>query len=863
MAQSITVGGSGTVTGRTASLSVLGRDDAGESRLVYSWSVTSAPSGGSAGFNLNGTNAAKNATATFTKVGTYTLAVRIVDAGGRSVSSTKSIVVKPTLTSISLSTASGQAISPGSALAVSGVSQAFAARGFDQFGVALASRPGFSWVITAVPSGAPQPVLSGSGGNATLKFGKAGAYGLSVRASAVGGAVLSTNASIVVGQVLSSLKNTSIATVYVNGTSLQPAIPTFADQFGNPMSVAPVLSWSTYSSPQGAPAPTFTTSGGVTTVGFGMAGNYMLTARGVNYPTATFVVVVTVRQTLTSITVSPNTSTVTQGTDRQFSAQAFDQFHRSMATLPTYTWTASGGTIKASGLYTASGNVGACTVTARSGSVSGTAAVTVVASSGTGTFKNAALGRLITSLDADGSISRQDMIQILRSVGGDGVVDAVEFTDLKSLLNQATTLNIADYVKILANDVINGNAANAKYQGQTLGNLAAGSSATLLNKLVDKWFLGADHPAPCNTSLVYKSVAGSLFPRTPSHLDEVQGQLGDCYFISALGTIADSNPAAVQNMFIDNGDGTWTVRFYTNTYGSIYNYSDGSISAGFAQGVGTADYITVDRYLPTTTSGMLVYADYGASYTNTANSLWIPLAEKAYAQWSETGKSGREAYGPTGGYACIQGGWMATVDAQVLGYNAIDYMMSYASTKQVLINALAAHKAVTVGTGRWSGTYNGLYATHAYAIIGYSASTDKFTLYNPWGSNQPGLLSWSQLQASCTQAAVADTSRSVAIRGAAVTSGTVKATFLERTSELAASVASYQLAAASVSQPETTFAVELSDPNAATNASHARFHVTGNDDPSVSPDAGDENAMRDALIAPLVDATFAAEGVLV
>ena len=54
--------------------------------------------------------------------------------------------------------------------------------------------------------------------------------------------------------------------------------------------------------------------------------------------------------------------------------------------------------------------------------------------------------------------------------------------------------------------------------------------------------------------------------------------MGDCYFISALGTLADSNPAAVQNMFINNGDGTYTVRFYTGTYGISGYSSDGGIS---------------------------------------------------------------------------------------------------------------------------------------------------------------------------------------------------------------------------------------------------------------------------------------------
>ena len=97
---------------------------------------------------------------------------------------------------------------------------------------------------------------------------------------------------------------------------------------------------------------------------------------------------------------------------------------------------------------------------------------------------------------------------------------------------------------------------------------------------------------------------------------------------------------------------------------------------------------------------MLAYADYGASYTNAANALWIPLAEKAYAQWNQTGKEGRDG---TNSYRSIQGGWMATVDAQVLGYNATDYIMTTTS-EQVAVNALAAGDAVTIGTASWSRT---------------------------------------------------------------------------------------------------------------------------------------------------------------
>ena len=70
-----------TVTGTTTALSVLGADDAGESNLTYTWATTGTPPA-AVTFSANGSNAAKNTTATFTKAGSYTFQVTITDAGG-------------------------------------------------------------------------------------------------------------------------------------------------------------------------------------------------------------------------------------------------------------------------------------------------------------------------------------------------------------------------------------------------------------------------------------------------------------------------------------------------------------------------------------------------------------------------------------------------------------------------------------------------------------------------------------------------------------------------------------------------------------------------------------------------------------
>ena len=101
-----------------------------------------------------------------------------------------------------------------------------------------------------------------------------------------------------------------------------------------------------------------------------MAGTYVLKAQP-SGGTATFTVTVTVKQTLTSIVVTPGTASLQAGATQQFTAQGLDQFQRAMAAQPAFTWSASGGTISSAGLFTAPGTAGSYSVAAKSGSISG------------------------------------------------------------------------------------------------------------------------------------------------------------------------------------------------------------------------------------------------------------------------------------------------------------------------------------------------------------------------------------------------------------------------------------------------------------------------------------------------------------
>jgi beta-glucanase (GH16 family) len=82
------------VTGTTSSLTVLGADDGGEANLTYTWATSGTPPA-AVSFSSNGTNAAKNTTATFTASGSYTLVATIRDAAGASATSSLNVTVNP------------------------------------------------------------------------------------------------------------------------------------------------------------------------------------------------------------------------------------------------------------------------------------------------------------------------------------------------------------------------------------------------------------------------------------------------------------------------------------------------------------------------------------------------------------------------------------------------------------------------------------------------------------------------------------------------------------------------------------------------------------------------------------------------
>jgi hypothetical protein len=217
-----------------------------------------------------------------------------------------------------------------------------------------------------------------------------------------------------------------------------------------------------------------------------------------------------------------------------------------------------------------------------------------------------------------------------------------------------------------------------------------------------------------------KRFTGPLFKDGPSPSDVQQGQIGDCYFPSAMAGLAKFSPEAIQNLIKENGDGTYTVNFKEKDY-STGRFRDVPIK------------LDGDLYVRSW-GGPLYGATLGADKGEKTMELWFPLVEKAYAQWK-------------GSYNDIGSGGMSNdVFEAVLGRDGRStgvYPGSEASVWSTIKKEIDAKHPVSAGThGEDESalyTNTGVYADHSYSVLGYvEKNGEKYvTLRNPWGESEP------------------------------------------------------------------------------------------------------------------------------
>jgi len=456
--------------------------------------------------------------------------------------------------------------------------------------------------------------------------------------------------------------------------------------------------WATTTLPSGAAAPTFSANGTnaakQTVATFSEAGTYgfTVTIADAGGLTTTSSVNVVVNQSLTSIAVSPASVTVNAGGTQQFTATAKDQFGNAIATQPSFTWTATAGTITTGGLFTAPTTTGSVTVTATSGSCQSSANVNVT---------NNTILPATPSFTATAVSATQINLAWTPVAGATGyLVDQWingAWAQVGSLSSGSTSY------------AVTGLSPNTTYYFDVAAYNAAGTtwanyqSATTQNTVV------VDHPA---ADTAYSPVSGSLFGANgPSYLDVQQGQVGDCWLLASLAEVAARDPSDIRNMFTDVGS--------TMESGSVVEL----YTVRFFNQAGAPGYVTVDTELP---SG-------GGYYDHPANGvLWVALAEKAYAEANGAGIVTTQYVG-SDSYAALAGGLPAWALQAITGKSA----SSFAINPTNIAAAWNAGQLIVLGTSNPSSSY--IVGGHAYAVVGYSSSSNTpFEVFNPWGTDSSG-----------------------------------------------------------------------------------------------------------------------------
>jgi Ca2+-binding RTX toxin-like protein len=375
-------------------------------------------------------------------------------------------------------------------------------------------------------------------------------------------------------------------------------------------------------------------------------------------------------------------------------------------------------------------------------------------------LEDAAVRSLARYYHRDNSLSRAELLTIFDQVGSAAgatdVVSGEEYRDLLDLVNRSDFIHMAPHVRVLAAKTVISDPANAKFQGEELGNLSAGCTGSRLNKLVDKWFMGLDRPIAVSDS-EYMKFHGQLFVNGPEYTDIAQNVSATCFFLSPLAGLARQAPNDVRDMFIDNGDGTFTVRFFEH---------------------GQADYVTVDRWLAAAPeasylddgtealpAGRTIFAGVGRldgdqrTASDPDAELWVALAEKAYAQWNEI-RRGANSYDALNGGLCSEATEHITgrhSDFWLLGISSgSDYNLLGEFTgdgSRNMRNYFDQGKVITVSTTGVLGDIDPrLMRNHVLAVVKYEqvGPSFMFTLRDPREGVADIVMSWESLKSNCS-----------------------------------------------------------------------------------------------------------------
>jgi hypothetical protein len=191
-----------------------------------------------------------------------------------------------------------------------------------------------------------------------------------------------------------------------------------------------------------------------------------------------------------------------------------------------------------------------------------------------------------------------------------------------------------------------------------------------------------------------------LFAEEIPHLTSIrQDSTSDCYFNSAVGSVAQASPKAIVKLIKQNADGTFTVTFPGKASDRIPAPTDAEIAA----------------------------------YSDAADGIWFNVLEKAYAKIRPIDPKAAtsepiDAAALIGGsendvLGLISGHKIKATHFPLISRRTLDERL-LKNVRAELIEAFQNHRAVV--TAKYH---------HAFAVVAYDPRTDTVTIHNPYDGN--------------------------------------------------------------------------------------------------------------------------------
>jgi hypothetical protein len=233
------------------------------------------------------------------------------------------------------------------------------------------------------------------------------------------------------------------------------------------------------------------------------------------------------------------------------------------------------------------------------------------------------------------------------------------------------------------------------------------------------------------TELYKTGKIGSVDEKSDVHWNDVsQGGVGDCYFMSAIGAVAKSDPSLLKKLIKGPfKDGSYEVTLHIKD-NKFFNFMEKR----------TAQKVVVTAEFLVDSSGRPLYTGSGDA------ELWVMLLEKAFALLR--GRERTDKKRKMGdGYNILTGGWGEEGMEVLTGKEASTLWikkMSDEKIKATITDALADKRPITTGT--IPGPAEGKKATkeqvaaqklnivlqHEYFVLSFDGSN--ITLQNPWNA---------------------------------------------------------------------------------------------------------------------------------